>query len=81
MCGISSNLSSTINFRPSIHTIRTSHLVAKTLGSDNGDFIADSLVGLEVEGELWVVSLDDDLGGLFDGLRSNATHFDCGCVR
>jgi len=44
------------------------HLVAKTLGSDNGDFIAYSLVGLEIESEFWVVSLDDDFGGLLNGL-------------
>lgn len=31
-------------------------LVAETLGGDDGDLIADALVRLEVEGELWVVS-------------------------
>lgn len=36
--------------------------------------IADPLVGLEVERELGVVTLDDDLGGLLDGLRSDTTH-------
>jgi len=30
-----------------------------------------------IEGQLWVVSLNDDLAGLFDGLGTNATH-DCG---
>lgn len=45
------------------------YLVAKTLRGDNGDFIAYSLIGLEVEGEFWVVSFDDDLGGLLHGLR------------
>ena len=48
-------------------------LVAKTLGGNDGDFIADTLVGFEVEGEFWVVPLDDDLGRLLDGLRANAT--------
>lgn len=38
------------------------------------------LVGLEVEGELGVVPLDDDLGGLLDGLGANATHDCCRAV-
>lgn len=54
---------------------RSSNLVAKALGSDDGDLIADALVGLEVEGELGVVPLNDDLGGLLDGLGTDATHF------
>jgi len=53
----------------------TSNLVAETLGSDDGNLITDSLVGLEVKSELWVVSLNDSLGGLLDGLSTNATHF------
>jgi hypothetical protein len=44
------------------------YLVAKTLRGDDGDLIADALVGLEIEGELGVVPLDDDLGGLLNGL-------------
>ena len=44
------------------------HLVAETLRGNDGDFIADALVGLEVESELWVVPLDDHFRGLFDGL-------------
>jgi len=56
----------------------TGDLVAKTLGGDDGDLIADPLVGLEVERELGVVTLNDDLGGLLDGLCADATHFgDC----
>jgi hypothetical protein len=40
--------------------------------------IANPLVGLKVERQLGVVPLNDDLGGLLDGLCSNATHFgDC----
>jgi hypothetical protein len=40
--------------------------------------IANPLVGLEVERQLGVVPLNDDLGGLLDGLSSNATHVgDC----
>jgi hypothetical protein len=46
----------------------TSDLVAKTLGGDDSDLIADTLVGLEVEGELGVVTLNDDLGGSLNGL-------------
>lgn len=38
------------------------NLVAKTLRGNDGDFIAYSLVGLEVERELGVVSFDDDFG-------------------
>lgn len=44
------------------------HLVAETLGGDDGDLVAYSLVGLEIERELGVVSLDNDLGGLLDCL-------------
>ena len=51
-----------------------SNLVAKTLGSNDGNLIANSLVGLEVESQLGVVSLDDDLSGLLDSLSTNATH-------
>ena len=51
-----------------ISTSTNSHLVAKTLRGNDGDFIANALVGLEVEGELGVVSLNDDLGGLLDSL-------------
>lgn len=51
------------------------NLVAQALGGDDGDLIADALVGLEVEGELGVVSLNDDLGGLLHGLGADATHF------
>lgn len=39
------------------------------------DLIADALVGLEVEGQLGVVTLDDDLGGPLNGLSTDATHF------
>ena len=39
------------------------------------DLIADALVGLEVEGQLGVVALDDDLGGPLNGLSTDATHF------
>lgn len=51
------------------------HLVAKTLRGNDGDFIADSLVGLKVESELGVVSLNDDLGRLLDGLDCDKLAF------
>jgi hypothetical protein len=57
--------------------LNSKYLVAETLRGDNCDFIANSLVGLEVEGQLGVVSLNDDLGGLLNCLGTNATH-DCG---
>ena len=53
----------------------TSDLVAKTLGGNDGDLITDTLVGLEVEGQLGVVTLDDDLSRALDCLGTDATHF------
>ena len=68
-----------------------SYLVAQALGGNDGDLIADTLVGVEVKGEAGVVAffrksakildrwffvrqkgvltLNDDLGGLLDGLN------------
>ncbi len=48
--------------------MEAAYLIPKTLRRNYSDLIADALVGLEVEGELGVVSLDDDFGGLLDGL-------------
>jgi len=42
--------------------------------SNDSHLIADPLVGLEVQRKLGVVTLDYDLGGLLDGLRSDTTH-------
>ena len=53
----------------------STHLVAKTLGGDNGDLVAYSLVGLKVEGEFGVVSFDDDFGGLLDSLCLDQSSF------
>jgi hypothetical protein len=65
---------------PSEGCVVYSHLVAQALGGNDGNLIADALVGLEVESQLGVVTLNDDLGGLLDSLGTNATHF-CGmCV-
>jgi hypothetical protein len=52
------------------------NLVAQALAGNNGDLIAQALVGLEVESELGVVPLNQDLGGLLDGLGAYATHLD-----
>ena len=54
------------------------YLIPQPLACDDSNLIADTLVNLEVERELWVVSLDDDFSGLLDGFRTNTTH-DCGC--
>jgi len=51
------------------------NLVPEPLGGNDGDLITDPLVGLEVQRQLGVVTLNDDLGGLLDGLSSDATHF------
>lgn len=50
------------------------NLVAEALGGDDGNLIADALVGLKVERQAGVVALNDDLGGLLDGLGADATH-------
>ena len=44
-------------------------LVPQPLAGDDGNLIADTLVRLEIEGELRVVALNDDLGRLLHGLR------------
>jgi hypothetical protein len=49
-------------------------LVPEPLGRNDGNLIANPLVGLEVQRQLGVVTLNDDLGGLLDGLGSDATH-------
>ena len=56
------------------------YLIPQPLARDDSNLIADTLVNLEVERELWVVSLDDDFSGLLDGFCTNATH-DYGCQR
>ena len=43
-------------------------LITKTLRRNDRDFIADALVGFEVEGKLGIVTFDDDLGGFLHGL-------------
>lgn len=78
--------------------VNLADLVPEALRRDDGDLIADLLVGLEIEREagiycearvrqfrntpsssptsLRTVPLNDDLGGLFDRLGTNATHCD-----
>lgn len=51
----------------------TTDFVSKPFGSNDGDLIADALVGFEVESELWVVAFNDDLCGLLDGLSGVST--------
>ena len=50
-------------------SLRRADLVSKTLRSYDGYFIANSLVCLEVEGELGIVSFDDDFCRLLDRLE------------
>ena len=51
----------------------TSNLFAKTLGGDVSILTGKTLVGLEVESELGVVTLDHLLSSTLDSLSSNAT--------
>ena len=50
------------------------YLVAERLGGDDGNLLNDPLVGVEVEGELRVVLLDDDTSSLLHGLGSDTAH-------
>jgi len=81
--GVTGDLIGSHQFLFSSHPFRDwrcPYLVAQALGGNDGNLIADALVGLEVESQLGVVTLNDDLGGLLDSLGTNATHF-CGmCV-
>jgi hypothetical protein len=51
----------------------TSNLVPQSLGRDDSNFIADLLVGLEVQGQSWVVLLNENSRGLLDGFGANTT--------
>lgn len=55
------------------HTHLPSDLVAQGFARNNSDFLAYPLVRMEVQGETWVVFLNNELRGLFDRLRSDAT--------
>ena len=50
-----------------------SNLVPQLLTGEDGDFLTYPLVGVEIKSETCVVFLNDDLGGLLDGLGSNTT--------
>ena len=49
------------------------HLIPETLASNDSDFIANTLVGLEVQSQFWIIAFDYDFGGFLDGLCANAT--------
>jgi hypothetical protein len=51
----------------------TSDLVAETLGLDDGDFVKDLLVDLEVQSKTRIVLFNDDTRSLLDSLSSNTT--------
>lgn len=53
------------------HRVRT-YLVPQSLTRNNRNLIAYPLIGLEIEGEFRVVSLDHELGRLLDGLHRRA---------
>lgn len=53
----------------------TSDLVAQGLGGNDGHFLDDALVCVEIHRQPGVVLLNNDLRGLLDGLCTNATHF------
>ena len=49
-------------------------LVAERLGGDERDFLNDPLVGVEVEGQLGVVLLNDHPRSLLDSFSPDASH-------
>jgi hypothetical protein len=51
----------------------TSNLVTKTLGLDDGNFIKDLLVDLEVKSKTRIVLFNNDTRSLLDSLGSNTT--------
>lgn len=51
----------------------TGNLVSESLRLDDGDVIDDALVGVEIVGELSVVSLDDGLGCSLNSLGSDSS--------
>ena len=50
----------------------TGDFVAHALGGGDGDFINDTFVGVEVEGQTGVVFLDDSTSGLLDGFGTDS---------
>ena len=49
-------------------------LVPEALAGDDGDFLGDALVGVEIGSQLRVIFLDDDASGLLHRFSTNATH-------
>lgn len=60
----------------SLHQVgnETSDLVSESLGRDDGHFLGDLLVQLEVQSQLLVVLLNDVSGRSLDSLCSNSSH-------
>ena len=60
----------------SLHQVcgETSNLVSHSLGLDDSDIIDDSLVVVEILGQLGVVLLDDSSGGSLCSLGSDSSH-------
>jgi hypothetical protein len=51
----------------------TSNLVSQTLGWNLSDLRGQTLVGLEVQSQLWVVTLNQSFGSSLNGFCSNTT--------
>lgn len=51
---------------------KSSNLVAHAFGGGDGDFVNDTLVGVEVEGEAGVILLDDGTCGFLDGFGADS---------
>ena len=80
-CGICLHLTSgdepvncIIRFVKITRRVVESNLVAKWLGGDEGDFLDDPLVGVEVKGQLGVVLLNDHPGRLLHSLGPHTSH-------
>lgn len=58
----------------SLHQVsdETSNLVSHSLGRNDGNLGSHSLVGVEVQSQTRIVLLDDNSGGLLDGLGSDS---------
>lgn len=50
-----------------------SNFVAQRFSWNDGNFLADTLIGMEVHCQSRIVFLDDDLSGLLDSLRTYTT--------
>lgn len=53
----------------------TSNLVSQTLGWDGSNLRGQTLVGLKVQSQLWVVTLNQSLRSSLNGFCSNTTLF------